>query len=481
MNNLKLKKVHGITLGSEKHLSGDTMKKSVRIFEVLKAKIHDKEFIKENKLTSKAFLRCRLLPFSIVFLLILNLLRRSIPKELNIFCKYFNTSRSTRSAFTQARAKISSKAYVKLNNILVEEFYKDSTVNHFKDFILLAIDGSVMQLPDVNIIIDKFGYVSNNTSQIMPSARASILYDVLNKIILNASINPYKTGEREMAIEHFEALKSLDIDLTKFLVIFDRGYPSIALMYYLTRNGINYLIRCSTGFIREVTDIYKSNERDVIIKISPKRLKQLKKTKVEMARLFPGLELKEDVVFRVLIVELNNGEKEILLTSLLCKEKYPYNMFKGLYSNRWGVEEEYKIIKAIEIENFSGKTVLAIEQDFHATILALNSHALLVLEAKEEMNESQYIHREYCSTEMTFVKESLQIERKYEYEINKNVSFNSLKNAYVKMLFDPESNVERFCKEIKQTMRHDLIPKRPGRSWKRICKNTRRKYHINQR
>lgn len=438
------------------------MKKSVRIFEFLKFKIHSVDFVEEFKLSPKAFLRCRLLPFPIIFLFILNLLRKSIPKELNSFCKNMKTKKTSRSAITQARAKISSQAFIKLNNLLIEEFYKDNDYFTYKNFILLAIDGSSLQLPNTPQIVEKYGCMTNDTTEAMSGARISILYDVLNGLILHTCLKPYKSDERGMAIEHIEALKALNIDLKRFLIIFDRGYPSIALMHYLRENGINFLIRCGTGFLKEVNDALKSNKRDQLVTITPKRMKRIHKSKLELERL--GLEVEKDIIFRVVIVKLITGEKEIILTSLISKKNYPYSIFLELYFKRWGVEEGYKFIKGIEIENFSGKTTLAIEQDFHATVLIANSQALLALEAEEEM-----------------IKDSFQTPKKYEYCINNKVSLEALKNEFVAILLDSHSDVECFCRRIKQIMKYDLIPKRPGRNFKRIRKNTRRKYHMNQR
>ena len=456
------------------------MKKSVRIFEFLKFKIHSKEFVEEHKLHPKAFLRCRLLPFSIIFLFILNLLRRSIPKELNSFCKNIKIEKTTRSAVTQARAKISPSAFVELNDVLIEQFYEDNDYFTYKNFILLAIDGSSLQLPETQEILDKYGGMTNNTLEIMPGARISILYDVLNKIILHACLKPYKSDEREMAIEHIEALKALNIDLNRLLIIFDRGYPSIALMHYLSENGINFLIRCGTGFVKEINEVLKSKKRDQLVTITPKRLKKIPKSKLELDHL--GLEVEGDIVFRVVIVKLKTGEKEILLTSLLCKKSYPYSIFQELYFKRWGIEEGYKFIKTVEIENFSGKSILAVEQDFHATVLIANSHALLMLEAEEEMKKQQ---KDFlgCSDQASLekTKVSFLASRKYEYCVNKNVSFEALKNEFVSVLLDSHSDIEKFCKEIKKLMKCDLIPKRPGRSFRRLRRNTRRKYHMNQR
>jgi hypothetical protein len=42
------------------------------------------------------------------------------------------------------------------------------------------------------------------------------------------------------------------------------------------------------------------------------------------------------------------------------------DLFKELYYLRWGIEENYKRLKQwVEIENFSGKSVLSIQQDFY--------------------------------------------------------------------------------------------------------------------
>ena len=75
---------------------------------------------------------------------------------------------------------------------------------------------------------------------------------------------------------------------------------------------------------------------------------------------------------RLIKVELENGEKEILCTSLSDSEKYLYEDFKELYHYRWNEEEAYKLLKArVELENFSGKTARAVRQDFYAKVFLM--------------------------------------------------------------------------------------------------------------
>ena len=86
----------------------------------------------------------------------------------------------------------------------------------------------------------------------------------------------------------------------------------------------------------------------------------------------------DPLTLRLVRVELSTGEVEVLITSLLDMQLIPHDQFSDLYHNRWPVEEDYKVIKSrIEVENWSGKTVLAIYQDFHAKVFTKNLTAIL--------------------------------------------------------------------------------------------------------
>ncbi|MEZ5324834.1 MAG: hypothetical protein R3F19_07210 [Verrucomicrobiales bacterium] len=61
------------------------------------------------------------------------------------------------------------------------------------------------------------------------------------------------------------------------------------------------------------------------------------------------------------------------MTNLLDAGLYPAEEFDKVYHLRWNIEESYKSCKCkVEIENWSGKTVASVEQDFHAGVLNLN-------------------------------------------------------------------------------------------------------------
>ena len=71
-----------------------------------------------------------------------------------------------------------------------------------------------------------------------------------------------------------------------------------------------------------------------------------------------------DLKLRLIRIELENGETEILITSLVDTDKYTAEIFFDLYHHRWPIEEDYKVMKCrIEIENFTGKSVLSVYQE----------------------------------------------------------------------------------------------------------------------
>ena len=220
-------------------------------------------------------------------------------------------------------------------------------------------------------------------------------------------------------------------------------------------------MRCSTAWLALVNGVLKSGKRDVIIEINPRML--VGKKRKDFQERFPNTCLKTMIKIRVLIVDLCTGEKEILITSLLDRNIFEYKIFKDLYHLRWGGEENYKFHKIrVEVENFSGKTPHAIEQDFHATVLTGNIRALLTEEAEEEE------------------KESYRGKYKYDYKINKNISVSILKNEIVEALFDPERDLEIFCEKMKKAMKKSIIPIRPERQFAHVRK-THRKYPMNAR
>jgi len=89
--------------------------------------------------------------------------------------------------------------------------------------------------------------------------------------------------------------------------------------------------------------------------------------------------------FRLVKVILENGEVEVLATSLLDEEKYPHQIFKDLYFKRWGTETNLNHLKNhAELANFTGMSTLAIMQDFYANMLITNIQSMILQDAQQK-------------------------------------------------------------------------------------------------
>jgi hypothetical protein len=217
--------------------------------------------------------------------------------------------------------------------------------------------------PDV---ADHFGTWKPKTGDPCPIARVSQMFDVLNKVTLDAIISPKESGERELATQHFRLVGTDD------LLLLDRGYPAFWMFKQILSKKAAFCARISNTKWKQVREFYHSGKKEMIISLNPS-YSALKRC--------AELELDDSpIMLRLVRIELDSGETEILITSLLDTQKYPHSEFASLYHLRWPVEEDYKVMKRrIEVENFSGKSVLSVYQDFHAKVFSKNLTAVLSL------------------------------------------------------------------------------------------------------
>lgn len=286
-------------------------------------------------------------------------LTKSIQNELNSFFsklndKDYNILAVTKGALTQARAKLKHTAFIELSNHSVDTFYTNETFRLWNGFRLIAVDGTSSNLPSHSSIIEEFGsYLSGSKKTVETSmARVSIIYDVLNCITIDAKFESQKYSECALLKEHFksEILKPGDLFLA------DRGYPSNALMYELTKKGIGFCFRMRSHW-KAVDSFVKSGENSRIIKLELDRRDKHLPTKYNTTD--------KEIPCRLVAVKLDTGEIEVLCTSLIDEQKYSIETIKELYHLRWGIEEAYKLLKVrMELSNYSGKTAESVKQDF---------------------------------------------------------------------------------------------------------------------
>lgn len=385
-----------------------------------------------------------------------NLIRKSLSLELvnfiNSFNKYTSTKLSsfTQSAFIQSRNKIKPEVFKHLSSTLISEFYTDNdlSVKLWNGFRLLAVDGSRINLPNTKELENIYGRTNNQNDTGVVQARTSVLYDVLNNMVIDSKLVPLKIGEIPLAKEHLECSKKGD------LIIYDRGYPGFELIYFHNKKDVDFLFRVKVSFNNVVKDFVKSGKRSQIVEFLPAKKKCYK-----------DKEFSKDTVIKVRLVsvKLDDGTVEVLMTSLLDSKKYRSKIFKGLYFKRWGVETFYDELKnKLKVEYFSGYSNNTIRQDFNVAIFISNIQTLIVNDIEEEIQEETK-------------------DRKLRYKVNSNLSYGFLKNRIISLLTD-EGDIE---KELKTLFKQHLVPIRPHRKNKRnygkYRRRTKPKTYTNQK
>jgi hypothetical protein len=337
------------------------------LLDILQSQLSDPQFIATHRVDPKHFTRERKLPFSILCWLILTQLRSAIQLEMErFFERAFGQVDHVPapSSFTRARKKLKASAFVALNwkvqDVFAQHVNGDHERTRWRGLCLKAADGSTLRLPNSPEIVNHFGGMQPAKGDFVPMARISFLYDVLTEVVVAGEITPYGVGEG-IHVERF-----LDYLAINDCLLLDRGYFDQLLPALICAKGAHFIMRVGLGQWNEAKDFAESGETERLVKLKVP-LWVLEEWKDE------GVELPSEIAARLVRVELSTGEVEVLLTVLIDDEAYPAEEFDGIYHKRWGIEESYKTLKCkVEIENWSGRTPHAVEQDFQAAIVMMN-------------------------------------------------------------------------------------------------------------
>ena len=210
------------------------------LFTCIKGLLFSEEFKERHRQKPTNFTRQRSLPFVIVIIFLLNLVKRALQDELDEFFKLLDGAEIavrmvSKSAFIQARKKLKYESFVELNQAQVNYYYNNFDAELWHGLRLVAADGSMSELPDTEENSAHFGVWHPAAGGTCPKARVSQMFDVLNKVTLDAIIAPKEKGERVLAKAHFAHLKTGD------LVLLDRGYPAFWLFaFILTQNSVRF-------------------------------------------------------------------------------------------------------------------------------------------------------------------------------------------------------------------------------------------------
>jgi hypothetical protein len=399
------------------------------------------------------------MPLPILLASMINMISRTTSVELyKFFSGILKRKAVSKQAFSKARGNLNPEIFIKLIELFLKGYYV-SDYRTYNGYIVLATDGTGLDIPNTPEFVRDFGCPSNQKGKTdRPVASSSVLYDINNGIIVNGVLKPYAYSEKAMALEHIEALKNTpNLSGKKIIILFDRGYPSMRLMAKLKENNIDFIIRSKVSYIKEteIASKYANYDKEKIINISRHMTKGSSWFKSY------AKEHEHKISIRITTGRFSTKEIGIFVTSL-GKDILSREEIVELYRRRWEIETHFRHQKETgEFENFACKTTERLKQEYYCKLYTLNLATLLTEGAQEEVDEKIL---------------SGEIQTKHQLRINQNVAFGIVKDNMPKYLLGIE-NYDFIDELISEIAKH-RIPIIKERVFRRNFHVRKRRHNI---
>lgn len=403
--------------------------------------IRDNLFQDQYKLKPGAFVRNRKLTFAAVVGMILRMIKQSLQIACNWLGDLTGSEPASKQAFSQARQKISPECFQAMHaNGLKVNYSLAPNKGLWMGYRVIGCDGSTLRLPESDELAKEFGRwpTKEGVAKTPPMARISEFTDMTTKLILSGRIAPCNTSEevlaKEQLVEVVQTMRSFGQE--KILFVYDRGYPSEDFINQHLELGVDFIFRLPRNFNKAVTEIYRQKQSESIL----------------LTEGWP--------ILRIAQFSLSSGEEELLLTTLVDEKQYPQELLSEVYHGRWSaMEEGYKRQKiTMQLENFSGKTALAIKQEYFATLTVGNLIEMGCIEIEGYWIPGALPKR----------------------QVNRSIVFGSMRDSTMEALFEMIS-MDEYNAKFMRTARRCMLKVRPGRNYSRDHVGKPKKYHIYRR
>jgi len=410
--------------------------------ELLRERITDSSIAETARLNPNDFTRSRKMGASDIIYYCLN--KKGLCTNMETTNYFEKTNRdisiSAQALFDQ-RMKLSPSVFKDLNDEYLNAFYNGfpEEVRLFNNYVVLAIDGSDMEIPNTRACIEKYGLAGNSKSGVA-RAGISVCYDLLNHYILDGIVDECRTGEIGMAMRHIDRTDGDSFPYNR-IYIMDRNYVSLAFMQYFELKNLKFLCRLKVNsHYMEETSAAATCDEIINIKHTKDRLQR---SRFHNEELFQAAKAKPFTRVRLLKHQLNTGETEYLITNI---EDFTYDDIIKLYASRWGIETAYFSLKQkLQIEKFTSSIPTLIEQDFFSSVLAYNIVQTTKKEAEQTIDQIAY---------------------KYEMRINENMAIGFVKNEllFIMIESDKAKRLQRYDLMVSKISRHK-VPVRNDRKF----------------
>ena len=350
----------------------------------------------------------------------------------------------SKPGYLKQRMKLNPLAFYELYRHHNRNFYADPGFSHFHGYLVLAADGSGINIPTTRETLDTFGTSSRKGTKPQASIGLGCLYDVMNRMILESDCCKCKFDEMRLAEEQIDRVSETIGASQPFLVVMDRGYPSTAAFIRMMEKGVLFLVRLKSSDYKKEQASLSFPDTWVDIRLDKSRINHYKGTDI-------GQRMEElgHITLRMVKVPLPEGKEEVLITNL-PSETFDSRRIAELYHMRWGIETAYETLKdRLQIENFTGTRPVLLLQDIYSTIYVSNLAEDIIRDAEAELDEKEK-------------------HRKHKMMVNRTLSIGILKNDLIYILLETDAQKQdRLFHQIYEDISKNLVPIRPDRHYHR--------------
>ncbi len=258
---------------------------------------------------------------------VLKNLVNGLSREWTKLGKYWKVPNS--ASISEARQRVGSQVMTQLFERVARPQATDQTIGAFLGGLrVMAIDGTVLDVPDSQANARVFGYPSSRpgTRAAFPKVRLVMLVEAGTHLIVDALICPYRIGER------VRAKKLLRSVAQGMLLMWDRGLHSYAMVQATLATGCDYLGRVPANVKLRVEKVL--DDGSYLSWIHPDG-KSKKKGGTKIA-------------VRVIeyTIDTEQGKHSYrLITSLLDTALFPALLLATEYHQRWEIENTIDELK----------------------------------------------------------------------------------------------------------------------------------------
>lgn len=265
-------------------------------------------------------------------------------KKNSKHCPYrHDPTQVTEEAFVKARQRMPMAFWIALVVVLGERFEAEHAERlRFRGFRLLAIDGTLLTLPDEAALRTFYGTASNGKGRHNAQARMVMLQSPLTRLPVAYQLQPLKVGEVTMARQLAAELRPND------LLLLDSGYVSYGLFWDIQRRDAFFCIRVQNALnLRTLRRDPHTGERWVRWTPKDSRGKWQREG------------LPRSIDLRLIEYQVPGHRRIRLLTNELSPERLAHadfcrlttmpgvaeTLMPGLYHMRWQIETSFREMK----------------------------------------------------------------------------------------------------------------------------------------